>query len=117
VTIQRYSLHAAQLLAQKYAKVTSEKQFAQSFWRDLFQQLCGVDDLLTTGIEFEFPVRSHESGTIKFIDVLWPTVVLVEHKSAGENFDKAEQQARDYLISLEPAKRPPVVPHHRCPCW
>lgn len=109
MTIQRYSLHAAQLLAQKYAKVTSEKQFAQSFWRDLFQQLCGVDDLLTTGIEFEFPVRSHESGTIKFIDVLWPTVVLVEHKSAGENFDKAEQQARDYLISLEPAKRPPVI--------
>lgn len=109
MTTERYSLHAAQLLAEKYAKVTSEKQFAQSFWRDLFQQLCGVDDLLATGIEFEFPVRSHESGTIKFIDVLWPAVVLVEHKSAGENLDKAEQQARDYLISLEPAKRPPVI--------
>ncbi len=105
----RYSTHAAQLLAEKYAMVTSEKQFAQSFWRDLFQQLCGVDDLLATGIEFEYPVRSHESGTIKFIDVLWPAVVLVEHKSAGENLDKAEQQARDYLISLEAAKRPPVI--------
>jgi hypothetical protein len=109
MTTARYSTHAAQLLADKYAKVTSEKQFAQSFWRDLFQQLCGVDDLLATGIEFEYPVRSHESGTIKFIDVLWPAVVLVEHKSAGENLDKAEQQARDYLISLEPAKRPPVI--------
>lgn len=109
MTTERYSIHVAQLLAEKYAKVTSEKQFAQSFWRDLFQQLCGVDDLLATGIEFEFPVRSHESGTIKFIDVLWPAVVLVEHKSAGENLDKAEQQARDYLISLEPAKRPPVI--------
>jgi hypothetical protein len=109
MTTARYSPHAAQLLAEKYAMVTSEKQFAQSFWRDLFQQLCGVDDLLATGIEFEYPVRSHESGTIKFIDVLWPAVVLVEHKSAGENLDKAEQQARDYLISLEPAKRPPVI--------
>ena len=109
MTTTRYSSHAAQLLAEKYAMVTSEKQFAQSFWRDLFQQLCGVDDLLATGIEFEYPVRSHESGTIKFIDVLWPAVVLVEHKSAGENLDKAEQQARDYLISLEPAKRPPVI--------
>lgn len=106
---QRYSVHEAELLAKKYAKITSEKSFAQSFWRDLFQELCGVDDLLATGIEFEYPVRSHESGTIKFIDVLWPGVVLVEHKSAGENLDKAEQQARDYLISLETAKRPPVI--------
>ena len=106
---ERYSLHEAELLAKKYAKITSEKQFAQTFWRDVFQQLCGVDDLLATGIEFEYPVRSHESGTIKFIDVLWPGVVLVEHKSAGESLDKAEQQARDYLISLEAVKRPPVI--------
>ncbi len=106
---ERYSIHEAELLVKKYAKITSEKQFAQTFWRDLFQQLCGVDDLLATGIEFEYPVRSHESGTIKFIDVLWPGIVLVEHKSAGENLDKAEQQARDYLISLEAAKRPPVI--------
>jgi hypothetical protein len=106
---ERYSVHEAELLAKKYAKITSEKQFAQTFWRDVFQQLCGVDDLLATGIEFEYPVRSHESGTIIFIDVLWPGVVLVEHKSAGESLDKAEQQARDYLISLEAAKRPPVI--------
>jgi hypothetical protein len=109
MAIERYSIHEAELLAKKYRKITSEKQFAQTFWRDLFQQLCGVDDLLATGIEFEFPVRSHESGTIKFIDVLWPGIVLVEHKSAGESLDKAEQQARDYLISLEAAKRPPVI--------
>jgi hypothetical protein len=109
MTKERFSVYEAELLAKKYAKITSEKQFAQTFWRDVFQQLCGVDDLLATGIEFEFPVRSHESGTIKFIDVLWPGIVLVEHKSAGESLDKAEQQARDYLISLEAAKRPPVI--------
>lgn len=107
--IKQYSPQQARIFSEKYAKITSEKQFAQTFWRDLFQQLCGVDDLLATGIEFEYPVRSHESGTIKFIDVLWPGVVLVEHKSAGESLDKAEQQARDYLISLEAVKRPPVI--------
>lgn len=104
-----YSVHEAELLAKKYAETTSEKSYAQTFWRDIFQQLCGVDDLLATGIEFEYPVRSHESGTVKFIDVLWPGVVLVEHKSARESLDKAEQQARDYLISLDAAKRPPVI--------
>ena len=106
---ERYSVHQAELLAKKYAKITSEKQFAQTFWRDLFQHICGIDDLLATGIEFEFPVRAHDSGNIKFIDVLWPGVVLVEHKSAGESLDKAEEQARNYLISLEAAKRPPVI--------
>ncbi|CAN2160992.1 DNA methylase, adenine-specific [Candidatus Nanopelagicaceae bacterium] len=106
---ERYSIHEAELLAKKYAKITSEKSFAQTFWRDVFQQLCGVDDLLATGIEFEYPVRSHDSGSIKFIDVLWPGVVLVEHKSAGQSLDKAEQQARDYLISLDAIKRPPVI--------
>jgi hypothetical protein len=35
--------------------------------------------------------------------------VLIEHKSAREGLDKAEQQARDYLISLEASKRPPVI--------
>lgn len=108
-TTERYSVHSAERLAQNYANITSEKQFAQTFWRDLFQQICGVDDLLATGIEFEFPVRSHDTGTIKFIDVLWPGVVLVEHKSSGESLDKAEQQAREYLISLDAAKRPPVI--------
>lgn len=109
MTLERFSTHVADQLAKKYSNIKSEKQFAQTFWRDLFQQLCGVDDLLATGIEFEYPVRSHESGTIKFIDVLWPAVVLVEHKSAGEDLNKAEQQARDYLISLDTAKRPPVI--------
>jgi N-6 DNA Methylase len=106
---ERYSIHAAHKLAERYSNVRSEKGFAQSFWRDLFQQLCGVDDLLAAGIEFEYPVRSHETGTVKFIDVLWPAVVLVEHKSAGEDLDKAEKQARDYLVSLETSKRPPVI--------
>lgn len=109
MTTERYSVHAAELLAQKYAEITSEKQFAQSFWRDMFGNLCAIHDLIAAGIEFEYPVRSHETGTIKFIDVLWPGVVLVEHKSQGESLDKAEQQARDYLISLEAAKRPPVI--------
>lgn len=109
MTESLYSAHAAQQLAEKYSSITSEKQFAQSFWRDLFQQLCGVDDLLATGIEFEYPVKSHETGTTKFIDVLWPGIVLVEHKSAGEDLDKAEKQARDYLLSLTAAKRPPVI--------
>ncbi len=103
-----FSRQAAKRFADKYAKARSEKQLAQSFWRDFFVAVCGVDDLLAAGVEFEYPVRSASSGTINFIDVLWPGIVLVEHKSAGQDLDKAEAQARDYLVSLDPALRPPA---------
>jgi len=54
---------------------------------------------MSAGIEFEYPVRS-ERGTINFIDVFWPGVLLVEQKSEGKSLDQAEKQARDYLIAL-----------------
>lgn len=107
--LERFSTHAARKLAEKYADVKSEKQFDQSFWRDMFINVCGIDDLLATGIEFQYPVRSKETGTIKFIDVLWPTVALIEHKSAGADLDKAFLQATEYWISLEASHRPPYI--------
>jgi hypothetical protein len=106
---ERFSAGAAQKFADKYGAATSEKQLAQSFWRDFFGDVVGIADLMAAGIEFEFPVRSSSTGNLGFIDVLWPQVALIEHKSAGQNLDKAEAQARDYLISLEPAARPPVI--------
>lgn len=102
------SAHTARTFADRYAAATSEKQLAQSFWRDFFTQVCEVDDLLSAGIEFEHPVKSVSTGKVRFIDVLWPGVVLIEHKSAGQDLDRAEAQARDYLVSLHDVKRPPV---------
>jgi hypothetical protein len=105
---ERFSAHEARKFADKYATTSSEKQFAQTFWRDFFSQLLLIDDLTSTGIEFEVPVRSYETGKVKWIDVLWSGVLLIEHKSAGEDLDKAEQQAREYLMSLDQSKVPPV---------
>lgn len=104
-----YSAAAAQRFSDKYATVSSERQFAQTFWRDLFSDVFGLSDMSSVGVEFERPVRSATTGRVQFIDVLWPAVMLVEHKSAGKNLDDAEQQARDYLISLEARERPPVL--------
>lgn len=75
----------------------------------MFSDVCGLPDLTAVGVEFERPVRSASTGRVGFIDVLWPGVLLTEHKSAGRNLDAAEQQARDYLISLEARERPPAV--------
>ena len=104
-----FSVAAAQRFAEKYATVSSERQYAQSFWRDLFADCFGLPDLAAIGVEFERPVRSAATARVGFIDLLWPAILLVEHKSAGKNLDDAEKQARDYLISLEARERPPVI--------
>ena len=39
-------------------------------------------------------------GTHGFLDLFWPGVLLVEHKSAGAPFGKAESQAFAYLGEL-----------------
>lgn len=101
-------MHAAALFAEKWQAVTSEKQYAQSFWRDFFQEICGIRDLSAAGIEFEHPVRSVKTNTIKFVDVLWPGVLLVEHKSGGKSLDLADEQADEYLRSLPEHIRPPI---------
>jgi hypothetical protein len=66
----RFGAHEARKFAEKYADVSSEKQFAQTFWRDFFSELLHIFDLTSTGIEFEVPVRSHLTGKVKWIDVL-----------------------------------------------
>jgi hypothetical protein len=104
---ERFSPHAARLIAERYADVSAEKQYAQTFWRDIFTDLALMDTF--SKVEFEYPVRSHLTNTIKFIDVLWPGVVLIEHKSRGADLEKAEEQAREYLQSLDASKRAPVI--------
>lgn len=103
------SSHAANLFAERWKHATSEKQDAQSFWREFFIDVCGITDIRSAGIEFERPVISSKKGTTNFIDVFWKDIVLVEHKSAGKDLDAAESQARDYVVSLPPALRPPVI--------
>lgn len=100
---------AANDFAAKWSKVKREKQYAQSFWSDFLRFVVGVDDLLSAGVEFEYPVRSSVTNTIQFIDVLWSGIVLIEHKSAGKSLDAAEKQARDYLVSLPPHDRAPYL--------
>jgi len=91
------------------ANEKGEKQLAQTFWRDFFVEVCGISDPTIAGVTFEYPVRMVANDTVGWIDVLWPGVVLIEHKSPGKDLDVAEDEARDYLLALEPRVRPPVI--------
>ena len=103
------SRHAATAFAEKWKSYTDEKQHARGFWSDFFRALCGVDDEEIAGIEYEKRVKSTISGNQEYIDVYWKNVALIEHKSAGENLDKAELQARGYWLSLPPGYRPKTI--------
>ena len=103
------SRNAATAFADKWKSYTDEKQHARGFWSDFFRALCGVDDEEIAGIEYEKRVRSTISGNQEYIDVYWKNVALIEHKSAGENLDKAELQARGYWLSLPPGYRPKTI--------
>jgi type I restriction-modification system DNA methylase subunit len=100
---------SAEAFAEKWKSYTDEKQHARGFWSDFFAVLCGVDDQEEAGIEYEKRVKSTISGNQEYIDVYWKNVALIEHKSAGENLDKAELQARGYWLSLAPGYRPKTI--------
>ena len=107
--IPELSRVAAAAFAEKWKSYTDEKQHARGFWSDFFTTLCGVDDQEEAGIEYEKRVKSTISGNQEYIDVYWKNVALIEHKTAGENLDKAELQARGYWLSLAPGYRPKTI--------
>jgi len=107
--IPELSRVSAEAFAEKWKSYSDEKQHARGFWSDFFVTLCGVEDQEEAGIEYEKRVKSTISGNQEYIDVYWKNVALIEHKSAGENLDKAELQARGYWLSLAPGYRPKTI--------
>ncbi len=85
---------------------TSEKSESQSFWNDFFH-VFGIKR--RTVATFEEPVKKL-SGTWGKIDLFWPGRVLVEHKSAGQDLDKAHAQGMEYLLGLVDSGREKEVP-------
>ena len=105
----RFSRVAAAKFSAKWAGTADEQQNSQAFWQDFFREVIGIKDLQGAGIEFEKKVVSSKKGTTTRIDVYWRDTLLVEQKSAGKDLEAAEVQAREYVVSLPPAQRPPVI--------
>ena len=100
---------AAAGFVEKWKNAKNEKQESNLFWHSFFIDLLGITDLQAAGIEFEKRVISSKKGTTNYIDVFWKDTFLAEQKSAGKDLDAAEVQAREYVVSLPPALRPPIV--------
>jgi len=60
---------------------------------------------------FEEPVEKI-SGDYGYIDLFWPGIVFVEHKSAGRDLGKAESLAFRYIQDLSRERRTKEIPRY-----
>ena len=82
-----------------------ERGEAQTFWNEFFNVFGLPRKRLAS---FEQAVKKID-GHQGFIDLLWPGMLLVEHKSLGKNLERAEGQALDYFPGLKDEELPRYV--------
>lgn len=91
--------------AQEWSVVTRERAEAQTFWNEFFN-IFGFNRRRVAS--FEEPVKKlgDRRGSI---DLFWKGTLLVEHKSKGQDLDKAVQQAFDYFPGIKDQDLPKYV--------
>ena len=82
--------------SRQWAGAKSESAEKQTFWNEFFD-VFGVRRRIVAA--FEEPVK-RISGDYGYIDLFWPGMLLVEHKSRGKDLGKAESQAFRYIQDL-----------------
>ncbi len=86
--------------SREWAEATSERAESQSFWNDFFK-VFGINRKRVAIFEKQVALAR---GGAKFkdgrIDAFWKGVLLIEHKSAGADLERAFAQAADYFEGL-----------------
>jgi hypothetical protein len=100
--------HHAIRFARDWAGAKSESAEKQTFWNEFFE-VFGIRR--RTVATFEEPVKNL-SGDYDKIDLFWRGMLLVEHKSLGQDLSKAESQAFRYIQELISAGRDDEVPRY-----
>ena len=97
---------SAAAFAARWSDETDENAGAQSFWNE-FLSIFGIDRKRVA--VFEKRAERTSTGGRGRIDLYWPGVLVAEHKSAGRDLEAAENQALDYLDSIDQDNFPGVV--------
>lgn len=91
--------------SKEWEREVNEDAEAKSFW-DGFFDVFGMSRRRVAS--FEYQVKKQD-GSQGYIDVLWKSVMLAEHKSKGKSLDKAFTQAKDYFPGLKDSELPRYV--------
>jgi len=100
--------HRAIKFGNDWKSETREAAERQTFWNEFFD-IFGIKR--RTVASFEEPVKKL-SGTWGAIDVFWPGKLLGEHKSAGQDLDKAHAQGMGYIRGLQDTGRSKEIPRY-----
>ncbi|PYV35849.1 MAG: SAM-dependent methyltransferase [Acidobacteria bacterium] len=94
--------------SKEWTGVKREQAEKQTFWNEFFN-VFGLRRRVVAS--FEEPVKNI-SGDHSYIDLFWPGIVLVEHKSFGKDLGKAESQAFHYIQDLAREGRTNEIPRY-----
>lgn len=100
--------HRAIAFSKEWAGEKSEQAEKQTYWNEFFN-VFGIRR--RTVASFEDPVRGI-TGQYGYIDLFWPRMLLVEHKSLGKDLGKAESQAFRYIQDLAREGRHNEIPRY-----
>lgn len=89
----------------EWADAHYEKGETHSFYNDFFE-VFGVQRRRVAVYEQQIKKLDNTTG---FIDLFWPSVLLVEQKSAGKNLEEARKQAEEYCLSLSDKEFPRFI--------
>ena len=96
----------AKAFSEDWKDARYEKGETQSFYNDFFE-IFGINRRRVA--VFEKKVDLIDANKRGYIDLFWPSVLLVEQKSAGKDLFKAEGQALDYVLGLRDKDLPKYV--------
>lgn len=85
--------------------VKSEKSESQTFWNEFFE-IFGISRRRVATYEKSVKLLEDKTG---YIDLFWKGKLVVEHKSEGQNLDKAYYQALDYFQGLKEHELPKYI--------
>lgn len=94
--------------SREWRDAVHERAEAQTFWNEFFLVFGKSRRVVAS---FEEPVRSLRE-TYEFIDLFWPGVLIVEHKTRGQSLAKAESQAFAYIRLLVRERREQEAPRY-----
>ncbi len=92
--------------SQRWHDAKYEKGETQTFYNEFFR-IFGIDRKKVA--IFERKIEMIDANRRGFIDLFWPSVMIVEQKSAGKSLFKAQDQALDYVLGLKDRDIPRFV--------
>jgi hypothetical protein len=91
--------------SREWADAANEDSEAKPFWIAFFE-IFGITDKRVATFELNVKKLGSAQG---FVDLFWPGMLIVEHKSRGKDLDLAFQQALDYFPGLPERDLPQII--------